>query len=78
MGRDMSAVIEKWNGTLIVTVRLTLKPGRDDALIMLIQTAPRRGLAATVREAMRSGVNDNFAKTSGEIVLDLSGLGLEI
>jgi len=53
----VSAIVEKDDGTLVVTVRLTLKPGRDDALIALVHSAPYRGLAATVREAMRSGAS---------------------
>jgi hypothetical protein len=49
-------MITKSDGTIILTVRVTLKPGRDDDLIALVQSAPLRGMAATVRESMRSGV----------------------
>jgi hypothetical protein len=51
-------MLTKSDGTLIMTVRVTLKPGRDDDLIVMLQSAPPRGLAAVVREAMRSGVMD--------------------
>ncbi len=68
-------------GSLVVTVRLTLRPGRDDDLIALIEMAPRGRLAAMVREAMRSGV---FSKTTAfepeveAAPLELSGLGIEV
>ncbi len=56
----MSALIERENGTVVVTVRLTLKPGRDDVLINLVRSAPARMLAPLIREAMRSGVKPQF------------------
>lgn len=68
------------NGNLVITVRITLQPGRDDDLITLIQMAPRGRLAAMVREAMRSGTisrKDAFS-TSEETDLDLSALAVEI
>jgi hypothetical protein len=67
------------DGTLIITVRVTLKPGRDDDLITIVRTAPPRGLAAAIREAMRSGVT-----STGDLVADddddmtLSDIGMEI
>jgi hypothetical protein len=64
------------DGTIYLLVHLTLKPGRDDALIELVQNAPRRALAPLVREAMRSGVNNStnvFQETEEDFSLpDLS------
>lgn len=65
----------KPDGTLIMTVRVTLKPGRDDDLILLLQSAPRRALAATVREAMRSGVT---AASMSEDDFQLPDLGEDL
>jgi hypothetical protein len=73
----MSAVVSTTNGNLVVTVRITLVPGRDDDLISLVRSAPRGGLAATIREAMRGGVSTSEALPTIEEV-DTSGLGIEI
>ncbi len=51
----MSAIVERKDGSLVMVIHMTLKIGRDDALIRLIRAAPRHGLATIVREAMRSG-----------------------
>jgi hypothetical protein len=48
------SIVKKPDGTLVVGVRITLKPGRDDELIALVLGA--RKLAPAIREAMRSGV----------------------
>ena len=48
------SIVRKLDGTLVVGVRITLKPGRDDELITLVLGA--RKLAPAIREAMRSGV----------------------
>ena len=48
------SIVKKPDGTLVVGVRITLKPGRDDDLIALVLSA--RKLAPAIREAMRSGV----------------------
>jgi hypothetical protein len=48
------SIVRKPDGTLVVGVRITLKPGRDDELIALVLGA--RKLAPAIREAMRSGV----------------------
>ena len=69
------------NGSLVVTVRMTLQPGRDDDLIALVQMAPRGRLAAMVREAMRSGTStqkSTFYCEAEEAQMDLSNLALEI
>ena len=69
------------NGSLVVTVRMTLQPGRDDDLIALVQMAPRGRLAAMVREAMRSGTSNRkstFYCEAEEVQMDLSNLALEI
>lgn len=68
-------------GSRVVTVRLTLRPGRDDDLIALVEMAPRGRLAAMVREAMRSGVSSKTAAFEVEeeaAPLELSGLGMEV
>jgi len=68
-------------GSLVVTVRLTLRPGRDDDLISLVEMAPRGRLAAMVREAMRSGVSSKAASFDAETdkePLDMSGLGMDL
>jgi len=76
----VSAIVEKDDGTLVVTVRLTLKPGRDDALIALVHSAPYRGLAASVREAMRNGASQfvSYEDELGEDDFDLPDLGTEL
>jgi hypothetical protein len=68
-------------GSLVVTVRLTLQPGRDDDLIALVQLAPRGRLAAMVREAMRSGISSKtvtFETEADAQPLDMSGLGMDV
>ncbi len=68
-------------GSLVVTVRLTLHPGRDDDLITLVEMAPRGRLAAMVREAMRSGVSSKATTFEAETEtqpLDMSGLGMDV
>ena len=74
----MSAIVSKADGTLIVTVRLTLKPGRDDDLIAVVQSSPKRCLAATVREAMRGGTQRQASATTLKNEADLSGLGMDV
>ena len=74
----MSAIARRPDGTLIVTVRLTLKPGRDDALIAVVQSAPSRGLAAVVREAMRGGTQPADAVPEEDTPIDLVDLGIDV
>jgi hypothetical protein len=74
----MSAIVRRPDGTLVVTLRLTLKPGRDDALIAAIQSAPQRGLAAVVREAMRGGTHVPDLAVENEAHADISSLGMEL
>ena len=69
------------NGNLVVTVRLTFRPGRDDDLIDLVVKAPRGALAGLIRESMRSGISTGraiFVDASQEEPLEMSALGLEI
>jgi hypothetical protein len=73
----MSAITVKPDGTIVATVRITLKPGRDDTLIEMINRAPARCLAATIREAMRTGIMDS-AELFKDEDLDLTSLGTEI
>ena len=78
-GVAVSAVLVRPDGTLVVTVRLTLKPGRDDDLIRLVQSAPRRGLSATVRESMRNGVIPQFiSDAADDNDLELPDIGLDL
>ncbi len=75
------AVSQRPNGNLVVTVRLTLRPGRDDDLIRLIENAPHGALAGLVRESMRSGVTsrtDAFEEAPENQPLDMSELGLDV
>lgn len=74
----MSSILTKPDGTKVVTVRITLKPGRDDTIIALIDNAPVRGLASTIREAMRTGIIDSDNAFTEDEQLDLGGLGQEI
>ena len=75
------AYLVRPNGNLVVTLRLTLQPGRDDDLIELVNTAPRGALAGLVREAMRCGISPRsavFLEEAEEEALDMTGLGLEL
>ncbi len=75
------AINQRPNGNLVVTMRLTLRPGRDDELIALIQNAPHGALAGLVREAMRNGVVSrtcSFEETPEDRPLDMSGLGWDL
>ena len=68
------------NGNLVITVRITLQPGRDDDLIELVSHAPRGALAGLIREAMRSG---STGKVSYETEwtatpLEMESLGIEL
>ncbi len=58
-GGVMATLIERHDGTLTLLVHLTFKRGRDDSLIELVLAAPHGCLASYIREAMRSGVNQN-------------------
>jgi hypothetical protein len=42
--------------TTVYVIHLTLREGRDDALIELVCNAPPRRIAYTVRETMRKGI----------------------
>jgi hypothetical protein len=46
----------------VITLRLTLKPGRDDDLIALVLNTRRGKLAETIRTAMRSGIREKFTE----------------
>jgi hypothetical protein len=68
------------NGSLVLTVRLTLVPGRDDDLIALIQGVPHGDLARQIREAMRNGVTTwvSGSEAEAETPLDMQNLGLDL
>ena len=76
----MSAVLVKPDGTLVVTLRLTLKPARDGPLIALVRAAPPGGLAGAVREAMRTGVGNEqaFTDTEEDDAFTVDGLGIAL
>lgn len=74
------AVEHRAGGTLVVTVRITLQPGRDDDLIELVSSAPKRALAGLVREAMRSGTihKATFEAEVSETPLEMGELGIDL
>lgn len=67
-------------GTMVVTVRITLQPGRDDDLIELIDNTPKGALSAVIREAMRSGTNrqTTYETEWTDTPLQMNDLGLEL
>jgi hypothetical protein len=73
----MSCILEKPDGTLVVTVRITLRPGRDDAQIGLVRAAQRSKLAGMIRESMRSGLGAELVAVEDEDI-DLSGLSIDL
>ena len=76
----MARIVEKADGTLVVLVHLTLKPGRDDALIQLLRSAPKGSLAGIVREAMRTGVGEDHKndQTVEDLSFDLPNIGIDL
>lgn len=74
------AVSKRVGGTLVVTVRITLQPGRDNDLIELVETAPRGALAGLIREAMRSGTNrqTTYEAEWTDDPLEMDDLGVEL
>jgi hypothetical protein len=74
------AVSKRLNGNLIVTVRITLQPGRDDELIELVARAPKGALAGLIREAMRNGTagRATYETEWSETPLEMDGLGIEL
>ncbi len=77
----MARLVEKPDGTLVVLVHLSLKPGRDDALIELIRSAPKGGLAGIVREAMRTGIGETqhpSSETVEEELFEFQDLGIDV
>ena len=67
-------------GTMVVTVRITLQPGRDDDLIELIEKTPKGALSAVIREAMRSGTNrqTTYETEWTDTPLQMGDLGLDL
>lgn len=64
------------DGTLLLNVMLTFKPGRDDAKIRRIQEAPKRGIASVILAMMNEGAQAGASEEDDE--LDLNGLAEEI
>jgi hypothetical protein len=53
------------DGTFLLLVHLTLKPGRDDAIIDLIKKTPDRRVAGSICEILRIGlIQANQARTN--------------
>jgi hypothetical protein len=79
-GSGAHMVVEREKGTLVVTVRITLQPGRDDDLIELVNTAPKGALAGLIREAMRSGTASKVAYETEwtDTPLEMGKLGIDI
>jgi hypothetical protein len=80
MAKSISRLKPRPNGSLVVTIRLTLMPGRDDDLIAALESAPSGALAGIVREMMRSGAMGNIATEAviHEPEPDLSGMGFDL
>jgi hypothetical protein len=74
------AVEQREKGTPVVTVRITLQPGRDDDLIELVHTAPKGALAGLMREAMRSGTSRKVVYETEwtDTPLEMGSLGIDI
>ena len=68
------------NGNIVVTVRITLQPGRDADLIELVTKAPKGALASLIREAMRSGTagKATFEAEWTATPLEMESLGIEL
>jgi hypothetical protein len=79
-GSGEHMVVERENGTFIVSVRITLQPGRDDELIELVNAAPKGALAGVIREAMRSGTSSKVTYETEwtNTPLQMGSLGIEI
>jgi len=75
-----NSVFIRPHGTMVVTVRITLQPGRDDDLIELIENTPKGALSAVIREAMRSGTNrqTTFETEWSDDPLEMGGLGVDL
>lgn len=73
-------VSRREKGTLVVTVRITLQPGRDDDLIELVNNAPKGALAGLIREAMRSGTSSKVTYETEwtNTPLEMGSLGIDI
>jgi hypothetical protein len=70
------SIVRKPDGTLVVGVRITLKPGRDDDLIALVLSA--RKLAPAIREAMRSGVLRGTFSEQETDPQEINAIGIEL
>jgi hypothetical protein len=79
-GSGERMVVEREKGTLVVAVRITLQPGRDDDLIELVNSAPKGALAGLVREAMRSGTSSKVTYETEwtDTPLEMGSLGIEL
>jgi hypothetical protein len=68
----MSSIIEKPDGTIVVTVRLTI---RNPRIIEVIKHAPRRRLAATIVDLMTNGLQRQSTDDEEEDI-DLSDMAI--
>ena len=76
----MAALRVRKNGSLLLTVHLTLRLGRDDDLIALIQSVPRGDLARQIRATMRNGVTTWVVETEtgADTPLNMQDLGIDL
>ena len=76
----MPAIREKSNGSLVVLVHMGLLAGRDDSLIQLVKSAPHGGLAAIIRETMRTGTieDSNELYCKDDESFDIPEIGIDI
>ena len=70
------SIVRKPDGTIVVGVRITFKPGRDNDLIALVLGAKK--LAPAIREAMRSGVLQTQAYQQEADDPALGSIGIEL
>ena len=75
---DGTPFMTRPDGTLILNVMLTFKPGRDDAQIERIKAAPKRGIASVVLQMMREGALSVDGNADTEEEVDLSGLAQDL
>ena len=68
------------NGSLVISVRITLQPGRDDDLIELLSKAPKGSLAGLIRETMRNGITSKVTYETEWTAtpLEMESLGIEL
>jgi hypothetical protein len=61
VGGLMATVLIRENGSIVVTMRLTLHPKRDACIINLVQNAPKGALAGLIRKAIHTGISSKVS-----------------